>query len=139
MCLKLVDVIFFRDVEKAKRAAKEIKEETGHDVIIEPLDLSDVESTKKFAKRCLEESRLDILVNNAGLMMPVKGMKTKQDFEVSPQIHRSTYFLMLTLIDSHGSQPPRPLPPDQYPVPPHGQVWDTVPPQQDCQCLIRRS
>ena len=76
-----------RDVEKAKRAVQEIKEETGHDVTIEPLDLSDVESVKKFAERCLKESRLDILVNNAGLMMPVRGLKTKQDFEVASQIN----------------------------------------------------
>ena len=71
-----------RDVEKAKRAAMEIKEETGQDIIIEPLDLADLESVRKFAERCLQESRMDILVNNAGVMMPVKGLKTKQNFEV---------------------------------------------------------
>ena len=72
-----------RDVEKAKRAALEFKEQTGQDIIIEPLDLADVESVKQFAERCLQESRLDILVNNAGVMMPVRGLKTKQNFEVS--------------------------------------------------------
>ena len=76
-------MFYGRDVEKAKRAALEIKEETGEDIIIEPLDLADVNSVKKFAERCLQESRLDILVNNAGVMMPVKGLKTKQNFEVS--------------------------------------------------------
>ena len=81
---KSLNSLFYgRDVEKAKRAALEIKEETGEDIIIEPLDLADVSSVKKFAERCLQESRLDILVNNAGVMMPVKGLKTKQNFEVS--------------------------------------------------------
>ena len=82
----MIEHYFCRDVEKAKRAVQEIKEETGHDVTIEPLDLSDIESVKKFAEKCLMESRLDILVNNAGLMMPVRGLKTKQDFEVASQI-----------------------------------------------------
>ena len=83
----MIEHYFCRDVEKAKRAVQEIKEETGHDVTIEPLDLSDIESVKKFAEKCLMESRLDILVNNAGLMMPVRGLKTKQDFEVASQIN----------------------------------------------------
>ena len=69
-------------MEKAEKSAAEIKEETGHDVVIEPLDLSDVESVKNFAQRILQESRLDILVNNAVLLMPVKGLSTKQGFEV---------------------------------------------------------
>ena len=73
---------FLRDVEKAKKAVEEIKEETGHVVTVKPLDLADVESIKAFADICLKESRIDILINNAGLMLPVKGMQTKQGFEV---------------------------------------------------------
>jgi len=87
-----------RDVEKAKRAVLEIKEETGHDVIIEPLDLSDVESIKQFAKKCLNESRIDILVNNAGLMMPVKGLKTKQDFEIHMGVNYLGHYLLTSLL-----------------------------------------
>ena len=117
----MIEHYFCRDVEKAKRAVQEIKEETGHDVTIEPLDLSDIESVKKFAEKCLMESRLDILVNNAGLMMPVRGLKTKQDFEVASQIDVSCF--ILTYLDPHGSQLPWPLPPYQPPVPPHGKDW----------------
>eukprot|EP00090_Calanus_glacialis_P005633 TRINITY_DN14352_c0_g1_i1.p1 TRINITY_DN14352_c0_g1~~TRINITY_DN14352_c0_g1_i1.p1 ORF type:complete len:370 (-),score=90.95 TRINITY_DN14352_c0_g1_i1:35-1000(-) len=87
-----------RDVEKAKRAVQEIKEETGHDVTIEPLDLSDIESVKKFAEKCLMESRLDILVNNAGLMMPVRGLKTKQDFEIHMGVNYLGHYLLTSLL-----------------------------------------
>jgi len=87
-----------RDVEKAKRAALEFKEQTGQDIIIEPLDLADVQSVKKFAARCLQESRLDILVNNAGVMMPVKGIKTKQNFEIHMGVNYLGHYLLTSLL-----------------------------------------
>jgi len=87
-----------RDIKKAKRAVDEIKEETGYDVIVEPLDLADVDSIKQFASRCLEESRLDVLVNNAGLMMPVKGLTTKQGFEIHMGVNHLGHYLLTTLL-----------------------------------------
>ena len=50
---------------------------------MEHLDLADNESVRKFAEKCLEEERIDLLINNAGLMMPKQGAKTKQGFEVT--------------------------------------------------------
>ena len=52
------------------------------EVVVWPLDLADLDSVRKFAEKCLAEARIDLLVNNAGLMMPKQGAKTKQGFEV---------------------------------------------------------
>jgi len=87
-----------RDVEKAKKAVEEIKEETGHEVTVKPLDLADVESIKVFADVCLKESRIDILINNAGLMLPVKGMQTKQGFEIHFGVNYLGHYLLTTLL-----------------------------------------
>jgi len=57
-----------RNVEKAKKAADEIKKEIpSADLVVMKLDLSSMKSVREFSKRILaEQTRLDILVNNAG-------------------------------------------------------------------------
>ena len=52
------------------------------EVVVWPLDLADLDSVRQFAEKCLGEATIDLLVNNAGLMMPKQGAKTKQGFEV---------------------------------------------------------
>lgn len=91
----------FRDIEKARRSAEDINEETGQDVVVIHLDLSDLESVARFAKTVLEESRLDILVNNAGVLVPVDGLATRQGFEVSwdNQDNKPTQYS----VDTYGS------------------------------------
>lgn len=75
-----------RDENKGMRSISRIKaaypNATGEIVYLH-LDLSDLPSIKKSADEFLsKESRLDVLVNNAGVMFPPKGTKTKQDHDL---------------------------------------------------------
>ena len=71
-----------RDLEKSQKVAETARIIIDAEVVVEHLDLADIESVRKFAEKCLEEERIDLLINNAGLMMPKQGAKTKQGFEV---------------------------------------------------------
>jgi len=61
-------VIGCRDQVKGNAAVEQIKNETGIDVFIKPVDLSSLESVRTFAKDLLEnESKIHILILNAGI------------------------------------------------------------------------
>lgn len=75
-----------RNESKAKAAVERIQKAspnaTGELVFLQ-LDLSDLTTIKSAADEFLsKESRLDVLVNNAGVMFPPKGSKTKQGHDL---------------------------------------------------------
>jgi NAD(P)-dependent dehydrogenase (short-subunit alcohol dehydrogenase family) len=74
-----------RSTEKANKAIAEIKAQvpvSKGELIFLSLDLDDLASVKKTAENFLaNETRLDVLWNNAGVMVPPQGSKTKQGYE----------------------------------------------------------
>ncbi|KAF2091759.1 NAD(P)-binding protein [Saccharata proteae CBS 121410] len=75
-----------RSKEKAFRAIATIQEDvytqTGQAFFLQ-LDLADLSSIKKSAEEFMKrEQRLDVLTNNAGVMTPPSGSKTKQGHEL---------------------------------------------------------
>lgn len=75
-----------RSTEKAQQTIKELQENfpdsTGKLTYLH-LDLSDLSTIKASAENFLQsESRLDVLWNNAGVMAPPQGSKTKQGYEL---------------------------------------------------------
>ncbi|KAJ9417798.1 hypothetical protein QL093DRAFT_2044038 [Fusarium oxysporum] len=63
------------------------------------LDLDDLSTIKPAATRFLEkESRLDVLWNNAGVMIPPEGSKTKQGYELQYGVNNITHFLLTLLL-----------------------------------------
>ncbi len=77
-----------RDIEKAKKAMNELKQENKDSKLeIMSLDLSSLASVRKFAKDIYkQESRIDILINNAGVFMCPKS-KTEDGFEMQFQVN----------------------------------------------------
>lgn len=75
-----------RSEEKALKAIADIKAmfpASKGDLIYLHLDLADLTTVKASAEEFMsKESRLDILWNNAGVMVPPKGSKTVQDWEL---------------------------------------------------------
>ncbi|KAJ9652617.1 short-chain alcohol dehydrogenase [Neophaeococcomyces mojaviensis] len=75
-----------RSESKAKTSIQRIKSDLPHatgQLIFLQLDLSDLSSIKASAQEFLsKEERLDVLVNNAGVMFPPEGTKTKQDHDL---------------------------------------------------------
>jgi NAD(P)-dependent dehydrogenase (short-subunit alcohol dehydrogenase family) len=59
------------------------------------LELDDLTTIKQAANRFLEkESRLDVLWNNAGVMIPPEGSKTKQGYELQYGVNNIAHFLL---------------------------------------------
>ncbi|KAG9252683.1 short-chain dehydrogenase [Emericellopsis atlantica] len=75
-----------RSASKAAAAIQSIKTNFPNakgELIFLDLDLSDLETIKQSANEFLtKESRLDVLFNNAGVMCPPQGSKTKQGYEL---------------------------------------------------------
>ena len=60
-------VICARRADVLERAAAEIKEQTGGDVMVVPTDVTDTDQIQALFDRVIEaHGRIDILVNNAG-------------------------------------------------------------------------
>jgi retinol dehydrogenase-12 len=58
-----------RDSQKSHDAIKNLKEETGKEAILLPVDLSDLRNVRKAADTFLsKENKLDILINNASVL-----------------------------------------------------------------------
>lgn len=76
-------VMAIRNIDKGKEAINEILQETPDAKLdILQVDLSDLNSVKQFAKKFRSKyDKLDVLINNAGIMMPVQRIETKQGFE----------------------------------------------------------
>ncbi|RFU72679.1 hypothetical protein TARUN_9578 [Trichoderma arundinaceum] len=63
------------------------------------LDLSDLEAVAKSAKEFISrESKLDVLFNNAGVMHPPQGSKTKQGYELQLGVNNLGHLLFTELL-----------------------------------------
>ncbi|KDR82951.1 hypothetical protein GALMADRAFT_238648 [Galerina marginata CBS 339.88] len=72
-----------RSQEKAEKAIKDLKNDTGKEGIYLKMDLSDLKSVKAAAEEFLsKEKELHILFNNAGVMAPPVGEITAQDYDL---------------------------------------------------------
>jgi len=91
-------VIGARDLAKGETVAQEVRKSGGECSLLK-LDLSDIESIKLFASQvCDAHSKVDMLVNNAGLMMPVKGAVTKQGMEMHMGVNHLGHHLLTHLL-----------------------------------------
>ena len=91
-----------RSPEKIKKAIESIKsnvKESQGELIPLHLDLADLSTIKKSAQEFLgKESRLDVLFNNAGVMIPPQGSKTKQGYELQLGTNNLGHFLFTELL-----------------------------------------
>jgi len=92
-------IIGSRNVEKSKKAAQEIQDATGREVIALALDLASFESVQKFAKEVLSISgnAIHILINNAGIMFIPEEL-TKDGNEKTIQVNHLGHFLLTKLL-----------------------------------------
>jgi retinol dehydrogenase 12 len=91
-----------RSEEKAKRAIELIEaafpKSTGQLIFLH-LDLDDLTTIKKSAEEFLsKEKKLDVLWNNAGVMIPPQGSKTKQGYELQLGTNNLAPFLFTKLL-----------------------------------------
>lgn len=91
-----------RSSEKAEAAIQWIKEQhpnSNGSLTYLHLDLNDLEGIKISADDFLsKETRLDVLFNNAGVMMPAQGSKTKQGYELQLGTNCVAPFLFTKLL-----------------------------------------
>lgn len=83
-----------RDLTKAEEAAKDIRKESGSDLVeIMQLDLASLKSVRKCAETLIEkEDKIDILINNAGIMM-CPDWKTEDGFDMQMGTNHFGHFL----------------------------------------------
>lgn len=88
-----------RNLEKASKAADQIRKETGNgNVIIEILDLASFDSIRQFCSKVIEkEQKIDILINNAGITVCPK-WKTKDGYEMQFGVNYLGHFLLTNLL-----------------------------------------
>ncbi|XP_039881624.1 retinol dehydrogenase 13-like isoform X4 [Simochromis diagramma] len=88
-------ILACRDMERANKAAEEVKKRSGNDsVIVRKLDLASLQSIRQLAKDILaSEERLDVLINNAGIMSCPK-WKTEDGFEMQFGVNHLGHFLL---------------------------------------------
>lgn len=88
-------ILACRDMERANKAAEEVKKRSGNDsVIVRKLDLASLQSIRQLAKDVLaSEERLDVLINNAGIMSCPK-WKTEDGFEMQFGVNHLGHFLL---------------------------------------------
>ncbi|KAH8807806.1 hypothetical protein F5884DRAFT_704123 [Xylogone sp. PMI_703] len=91
-----------RSREKADSAIADIKTAfpgSGGGLVFLHLDLNDLTTIKKSAEEFLsKETRLDVLWNNAGVMIPPQGSKTKQGYELQLGTNCLAPFLFTKLL-----------------------------------------
>lgn len=91
-----------RSEEKGNAAIEEIKTRfpsSEGQIIFLYLDLNDLSTIQKSANDFLsKESRLDVLWNNAGVMVPPQGSKTKQGYELQIGTNCLAPFLFTKLL-----------------------------------------
>ncbi|KAI0018959.1 hypothetical protein F4780DRAFT_748572 [Xylariomycetidae sp. FL0641] len=91
-----------RNEEKGNNAIKSIKEacpESKGTLHFLHLDLSDLTTIKKAAETFLaQESKLHVFFNNAGVMIPPKGSKTAQGYELQLGTNNLGHFLFTQLL-----------------------------------------
>ena len=91
-----------RSEEKARKAMEGIKSRNPNskgDLLFLHLDLDDLTTIKSSAEAFLgENDRLDVLWNNAGVMVPPQGSKTKQGYEKQLGTNNVAPFLFTKLL-----------------------------------------
>lgn len=91
-----------RSSEKTSAAIASIKSAIPNskgELVFLHLDLDDLSTIKKSAENFLsKEERLDVLWNNAGVMVPPQGTKTKQGYEAHIGINNLAPFLFTKLL-----------------------------------------
>ena len=79
-------ILAVRDVEKGEWVAASIRQScpgASGNISVGALDLASLASVRAFAEKLLVSvKRLDLLVNNAGVMLPPKGSRTEDGFEL---------------------------------------------------------
>ncbi|KAG5421509.1 hypothetical protein I9W82_000600 [Candida metapsilosis] len=99
--------IFSRNEEKTLEAIAKLKQEVAkeYDVVDREIgfiqvDLSDLTTIKPAVEKFLkQEDRVDIIINNAGVMMPPRGSKTKQGYELQIGTNALGHHLLQRLLD----------------------------------------
>jgi len=93
--------VLARDLTKAERVIKEIRESTGNqDIHIHHADLSNFDTVRAFAKKFLEtKTPIHILINNAGLANEVKKMTVDGNEETIQANHLSPFLLTNLLLE----------------------------------------
>lgn len=91
-----------RSEEKASKAISEVKSrvpESNGSLIFLHLDLDDLTTIKSTVEAFLRDNdRLDILWNNAGVMIPPQGSKTKQGYDLQLGTNNVAPFLFTKLL-----------------------------------------
>lgn len=91
-----------RSQEKSTEAIESIKTafpESKGELVFLHLDLDDLTTIKKSAEDFLsKETKLDVLWNNAGVMVPPQGSKTKQGYELQLGTNNVAPFLFTNLL-----------------------------------------
>jgi len=92
-------IIGSRNLEKSRKAAEEIQNETGNEVIALALDLSSFASIRKFAQEVLDKTgdTIDVLINNAGIMF-IPEERTEDGNEKQIQVNHLGHFLLTSLL-----------------------------------------
>jgi NAD(P)-dependent dehydrogenase (short-subunit alcohol dehydrogenase family) len=91
-----------RSSEKATSTINELKAthpNSKGELVFLKLDLNDLSTVKASAQEFLaKEKRLDVLWNNAGVMIPPQGSKTKQNYELQLGTNNIAPFLFTKLL-----------------------------------------
>ncbi|CAB4402766.1 unnamed protein product [Rhizophagus irregularis] len=90
-----------RNIEKGNNLLEYIKSSNGHvnNVEIWEMDLGDLQSVKNFANKFIKEvGELHILINNAGVSVQSRVIKTKDNFELQFQVNHLAPFLLIWLL-----------------------------------------
>ena len=91
-----------RSESKASKAIEQIKSrfpDSKGQLVFLHLDLDDLTTIKQSADEFLnKEERLDVLWNNAGVMVPPQGSKTKQGYELQLGTNNVAPFLFTKLL-----------------------------------------
>jgi NAD(P)-dependent dehydrogenase (short-subunit alcohol dehydrogenase family) len=87
-----------RDPEKGERAAADIRQRSGADVALMPLDLASFPSIRALADGFLQRyDELHVLINNAGLILTER-TETEQGFETTFGVNHLGHFLLSQLL-----------------------------------------
>lgn len=87
-----------RDPEKGEQAAADIRQRSGADVALMPLDLASFPSIRALADGFLQRyDELHVLINNAGLILTER-TETEQGFESTFGVNHLGHFLLTQLL-----------------------------------------
>ncbi|KKL86540.1 hypothetical protein LCGC14_1943730 [marine sediment metagenome] len=91
-------VLTSRDPDKGEQAAADIRQRSGADVALMPLDLASFPSIRAHADDFLQRyDKLHVLINNAGLILTER-TETEQGFETTFGVNHLGHFLLTQLL-----------------------------------------